>query len=160
MSQYIIKASLILGLILLLGGCAGFGAGYGTFKNSSDATNLFERHQLREGYSYYVTGSYQYPTAILGLDKRYAMDDHLWKRVEMTPELLKEFVSGMKTRASQIGRFQSVFGFDLLDQTGARIGIWYSLLSATTSFHVAGNKAIIVTPELDTYEKYEPDRDY
>ncbi len=160
MSNIRIKIGLILGLIFLLGGCAGNWAGYGSFQASREATNLFDRHHVRGDCQYYVTGSYQYPAAIICLDKRYTMDDHLWLKVEMTPELLEGFVSGMQTRAAQIGRPRHLFGFDLIDKTGARIGIWYSILTATTSFSVSGNKAIIVTPELDTYEKYERDKEY
>jgi hypothetical protein len=101
-----------------------------------------------------ISGSDVSPYAILGLNKAYALDSTLWKKVEMVPAKLQELVEEMKSRA--VGFGQGQFGFALQDDQGKQIGMWYSILSATTSLQIKeNNKVMIYPPDPDTYKKYE-----
>ncbi|MDZ4163495.1 MAG: hypothetical protein U1C55_00040 [Smithellaceae bacterium] len=154
-----IKTSLLLSIMFfILWGCGGLWQQYGTFRPDDRVTKEFQRFQINQDYNYYVTGSYQYPGAILGLDKRYTLEDDLWQKLDVSPVVFKEMISSMQTRASQLPRYQTVFGFAILDNTGRQIGVWYSLLSAATAVEVKGNRVMILTPRLDTYERYEGEK--
>jgi len=145
----------LVGLFIVLQGCVTLSyRNFGRFSPDRGATEAFERYQVNPGMNYYMSGSDVHPNALLGLDKRYMLESTLWKRVEMTPDRLKELVTGMKARTSMVG--QSLHGFVLLDPQGDVLGIWYSILSATTAFHMKeDNRVIIYTPDLNTYDKFE-----
>lgn len=135
-------------------GCAGPHArNYGRIIPDGEVTRAFEAHQNDPDLDYYISGSDLFPNAILGLNKRYTLHSTLWKRVAMTSRTLGEFVSNMQMKAL------SQHGFVLLDDKGNRIGVWYSILSATTSLWMKDDHTVVVlTPPLDTYDplKKEP----
>ncbi|MDI6725469.1 MAG: hypothetical protein QMD32_00780 [Smithellaceae bacterium] len=154
-----VKTSLLFSIMLLIiCGCGGLWQQYGAFRPDDKVTDQFQRFQINQDYNYYITGSYQYPSAILGLDTRYALENDLWQKLEASPAVFKELISFMQTRASQLSKRQSLFGFAILDNTGRQIGDWYSLLSASTAVKINGNRAMILTPPLDTYERYEGEK--
>ena len=151
--------------LLLLAGlttiaCAGrmFGS-YGRIEGSDRATQSFERYYVDPTYRYYISGSDVYPNALIGLSRDYRLDPGtLWKEVEMTPKKMKELVDQMKARASQI--MQIPQGFDLFDDKGRVIGVWYSIITARTFVQMEKDGIVrIDTPDLDTYDKFERDRD-
>lgn len=151
-----IKASLLSSIMFfILWGCGGLWQQYGTFRPDDKATDQFRRFQINQEYNYYVTGSYQYPGAILGLDRRYILENDLWQKLDASPVVFKEMISAMQTKASQLPRYQSVFGFAILDNAGRQLGVGYSLLSASTVVEIKGNRAMVLTPPLDTYDRYE-----
>jgi hypothetical protein len=114
----------------------------------------FESYQVSPDMNYFISGSDVYPNAILGLDKAYILDSTLWKKVDLNQASLKELVTYMKNRAIGFGQFQ--FGFAVLDDQGKQIGVWYSLLSASTGVKMKGdNKVMIYTPDQNTYERFE-----
>lgn len=147
---------MICGIILALlitsvQGCSGF-KNYGRFSPDRETTQAFDNYQIDPKMNYYISGSDVYPNALMGLDKRYILDSSLWKKVNMTPEMMKELVSNMKQKTSTI--YQNLFGFVLLDPQGKQIGVWYSILSAKTAFRLKeDNQVEVLTPDLNTYEK-------
>jgi hypothetical protein len=65
---------------------------------------------------------------------------------------MKAIVEGMNTKASTYHEFQK--GFELLDNNGLPIGVWYSLAKAQTFVQIKEDGTVrIDTPDLDTYEK-------
>lgn len=127
---------------------------WGRIVPDKEATAAFETYQISADFNYYISGSDVYPTAILGLNKAYALDSTLWKKVDLSPAKLREMVTDMKVKARDIG--QNQFGFAVLDNQGRKIGVWYSLLTATAPVRIKDdNTVIIYTPDQDTYEKYE-----
>ena len=136
-------------------GCAGWLAGrYGTMAPDAQAAKAFESFQINPDLSYYVSGSDEYPNALLGLNKKYALDSTLWKRIDPTPQRFRELVLQMQARARQIG--QSQFGFAIFDDKGHQIGVWYSILSARAPVLMKENQHVeIYTPDIDTYIKHE-----
>jgi len=141
--------------LLLCMGCAGtFFKNYGGITPDADATKAFETYRIDPNYNYYTSGSFVYPNALMGLDKTYALDSDLWKKIEPTPQEFREIIQNMQKKALSLG--QSQHGFAILDDNGKRIGVWYSLLSVRTVIQrKEGGKVVIHTPDLDTYNKYE-----
>lgn len=140
---------LVYGVILLLlvigqQGCAEFKyQGDGRFFIDQTATEAFERFEVKPELNYYISGSDLEPTALLGLAKNYVLDTPSWKKVDMTPELLKEMVGRMKKRTSMAG--QALSGFVLLDLQGKPVGIWYSIILATTSLQFSENNHVKIS---------------
>ena len=95
----------------------------------------------------------------MGLHRDYRLDPRtLWKEVTMTPEKMKEIVQSLQTKAWDYGLLQH--GFDISDDKGRRIGVWYSILTAPTFVRMQEDGTVrIDTPELETYEKICPELD-
>ncbi|TFG91082.1 MAG: hypothetical protein E4H15_06500 [Syntrophobacterales bacterium] len=138
-------------VLLASAGCAGpYGRNYGRIMPDGDVTESFEKHQIDSSLNYYISGSDVHPNAIMGLSKAYTLDSTLWKKVEMTSQTLNDLVSNMQMKAL------IQHGFALFDNSGNRIGIWYSILSAATSLWMKDDHTVVIlTPALDTYDKTE-----
>jgi len=150
-------------LLLLLAGlttiacAAGMAGKNGRIDASREATAAFESYAVNPAYRYYVSGSALHPNALIGLSRDYRLDPGtLWKGVDMTPNRMKEIVDGMKARAAQL--IQIPQGFNLVDDTGRVIGVWYSILTARTFVQMKPDGIVrIDTPDIDTYDKFERD---
>jgi hypothetical protein len=144
---------LLLAVCLSALACTALFRNYGRFNPSDEVTQTFTTYQVNKDFRYYVSGSDLYPNALMGLHRTYRLDpETLWKEVQMTPEKMKEIVEHMNTKASQHIEFQR--GFELLDNNGRPIGVWYSLARARTSLHIQENGTVrIDTPDLEMYEK-------
>ncbi len=138
-------------LVLSFTGCAGPNlARYGSITPDEEVTNAFTTYQPDPHLTYYISGSEVYPNAIMGLYRTYTLDSTLWKKVEMTPGQLRELVTNMRRKVLVVQ------GFALVDDKGNRIGVWYSLLSATTSLRMKDDRIVVIpTPALNTYEENE-----
>lgn len=144
---------------MILGSCAGlWPERIGGIVPDRGAMLIFERKQCSADYQYYYSGSDLYPSALMGIRKDLKLeDDTLWKKVDMTPERCLDMVSHIQTRA--LGLVLFPYGFVIQDDQGKRIGIWYSILTATTPVWMKDNHtAVISTPPVDTYLRYEDDR--
>jgi hypothetical protein len=120
-----------------------------------EAALIFEKKQCGGDYQYYYSGSDLYPSALMGIRKDLKLeDDTLWKKVAMTPERCQDMVSHIQTRTLSLGL--SPYGFVIQDDQGRRIGIWYSILTATTPVSMKDDQtAVIHTPAVDTYIRHE-----
>ena len=128
---------------------------YGQISINGETTKAFENYRVNSELRYYISGSDLYPNALMGLHRDYRLDPKtLWKEVVMTPEKMKEIVENMKTKAFESRQFPH--GFELHNEKGQAIGVWYSILSARTFLHMEENGTVrINTPDLETYEKLE-----
>ncbi len=156
----------VLFCLLLMAGlstvaCAGrlFGT-YGLINPSAEATRAFENYSVNPTYRYYISGSDVYPNALIGLSRDYHLaPDTLWKKVEMTPKVMKELIDNMKARASQLVQFPT--GFNLVDDRGRVIGVWYSIITARTFIQMEKDGLVrIDTPDIDTYDQFERENDH
>jgi hypothetical protein len=122
-----------------------------------EAALIFEQKQCSADHDYYYSGSELYPSALLGIRKDIRLeDDTLWKKVDMTPQRCREMVSHLQTKTMELGL--SPYGFVIRDDRGKNIGIWYSILTATTPVWMIDDRtAAIHTPPIDTYLRYEHD---
>lgn len=147
----------VLLLCLALAACAGLSQkGYGRIDPCMETTATFESYRVNPQYRYYISGSEVHPNALMGLRRDYRLDPKaLWKEVQMTPEKMKRTVEGMKTKAWEYR--ESPRGFDLFDDQGRPIGVWYSIFTARTFVRMGEDGTVrIDTPDLETYMKLEP----
>ena len=133
--------------------CTGMFRNYGRINTSDEVTNAFAAYQVNKDFRYYISGADLYPNALLGLNRTYQLDpETLWKEVQMTPEKMKDIVQHMNAKASNHLDFQK--GFELVDNNGRPIGVWYSLARARTSLQIQKDGTVrIDTPDLDMYDK-------
>jgi hypothetical protein len=138
-------------------GCAGsLFKNYGSIVPDGRVTDAFDKYQVNQNYNYYYSGSEVYPSALIGLDKAYALDSDLWKKLDMTPAKLREIVTYMKDKAATVNFNVPLHGFAMLDDKGKKIGVWYSILEAKTSLKMEdSHTVIIVTPDIDTWLRFE-----
>ena len=143
---------LAVGLALSLTGCTGFKM-RGSFEADRDVARSFERFEFRQDLNYYSSGSDSHPNALMGLGKEYILESDLWKKVDKA-ETLKEMVQGMQKKTGEL--YLVLHGFQILDNGGKAVGIWYAILSARAHLVMTGAKRILVyTPDIDTYLRYE-----
>ena len=147
-------------LILCLGaaGCGSLFRNYGRITPNREVTQAFEGYRVNSELLYYVSGALHYPNALIGLHRDYPLDPStLWREVSgMTTAKMKDIVDDMKTKASQHQMFQ--YGFEMSDNKGRPIGVWYSVLWARTFLRMNEDGTVrIDTPDLDVYGRLERD---
>jgi hypothetical protein len=153
-------------LYLLLASCLSIMACTGTlFKNygridpSREATQAFESYRVNAEFRYFTSGPLVYPNALIGLHRDYRLDPRtLWKEETMTPERMKEIVQFMQMKALE---YRAVLhGFDMLDDKGRQIGVWYSIMTAPTLVRMQEDGTVrIDTPDLETYKQTRSEKD-
>ena len=150
---------LILTLCLTAAACSGsLFRNYGRINPNTEVTQAFEGYRVDSDFRYYVSGAHHYPNALMGLHRDYRLDPRtLWREVSgMTTAMMKEIVDNMKTKASEHHLFQ--YGFEMSDNKGRPIGVWYSVLVARTFLRMNEDGTVrIDTPDLDIYERLERD---
>jgi hypothetical protein len=148
---------LCMALCLALTACTGLFRNYGRIDSSREVTGAFERYEVNPNFRYYITGSDVYPNAVIGLDRKHQLDpETLWKEVEMTPERMKGIVQLMKSKTNLL--MMTLHGFEITDNNGRPIGVWYSILSARTFVKMNDDGTVrIDTPDLDTYNELKRD---
>jgi len=130
---------------------------YGRINPSEEVTRAFEGYQVNPDFRYYVSGPHVNPNALMGLNRNYRLDPStLWREVDMSAVKMKEIVEGMHAKVSEL---QTVLhGFELTDNNGRPIGVWYSILKARTFLQINDDGTVrIDTPPLDTYESRDGD---
>jgi len=156
--EIILRAACIT-LMLLSSGCASMQVkNYGSIVADGRVSEAFDKFYVNPNYNYFYSGSEVYPNAVIGLDKAYTLESDLWKKVDMTPATLREIVTYMKDKAATVNLTTSLHGFVILDDKGKQIGIWYSIIEATTksSVRMKGNKTVLIdTPDIDTWLQFE-----
>ena len=144
-------------MLLASAGCAGtLFKNYGSIVPDGRVTDAFDKYQVNPNYNYYYSGSEVYPSALIGLDKAYALDSDLWKKIDMTPAKLRELVTYMKDKAATVNFKASLHGFAMMDDKGKEIGVWYSILEAKTSLKMNDSNIVIIdTPDINTWLQFE-----
>ncbi|MBN1827735.1 MAG: hypothetical protein JW884_01140 [Deltaproteobacteria bacterium] len=146
LQYFFVVAMVTIAIIFFLSGCAV------TYRPSNEALSFFERYTVDRGYSYYISGAESHPNALMALDNRYQLSTKLWRRIDPTPEILKEYVQGIQRKVTDEGFV--LHGFSILDDKGADIGKWYSVLFAPPAVRMVDDRTVIIyTPPLDLYER-------
>ena len=157
MRKIFLSSFFIMAILLMFSclGCAGLFSGkYGTILPNTNAAKAFESFQISADLNYYISGSDEYPNALMGLNKKYTLDSEFWKKIDPSPKSFRELVLQMQFRSRQIGEYQ--YGFAIFDDKGNQIGIWYSILLARAPVLMKGDRHVeIYTPDIDTYIKHE-----
>jgi len=155
----IILYAMCIMILLPCAGCATMAfKNYGSIVPDGRVMEAFDKFQVNPNYDYFYSGSEVYPSAVIGLDKAYALDSDLWKKVDMTPTKLREIVMSMKDKAATVNFKAPLHGFAILDDKGKQIGVWYSIIEATTNSSVSmkDSKTVLIdTPDINTWLQFE-----
>ena len=137
------KYGVMLFSAFVLFGCAALINGYGTLIPDQIAEKNFETYQVNPDMNYYFSGAEAWPDAIIGVNKTYTLGNSLWTKMATTPEVFKNFVSGMKSRPDS----PDPRGYAILDDKGKKIGVWYSIFGVRGYVKMEGENTVdIATP--------------
>ena len=107
-----------------LSGCAGALKSSGVI-SSHEATAIWHTYEIQPNYNYYQAGPSTRPFYIIGVDNRYKLVSKLWKPVDPTPEMLKDWFNYYRPR---VGYDPLPYGAFINGPNGERIGLWYSVV--------------------------------
>jgi hypothetical protein len=112
--------------------------------NSQAATDIWHSYEILPSYQYYYAGPDAQPFYIIGIDDRYKLMSKLWKPVDLTPEMLKNWFNYLRPR---VGYSPYLYGADITGPKGERIGLWYSVRDwrQTGSATLGENNQVFVT---------------
>ena len=119
----IVTGAAIAAVLILLLWRLSSGA-YGKLSPSSEVTLSYKSYHVDPDSNYYISGSDDFPNAVIGIDKSVTLDSDLWKGINPTPESMKSLIGNMSLRAAE--KTQSLQGYDILDDKGRKIGSWFS----------------------------------
>jgi len=132
-------------------GCVVFNGSYGRLMINDEVRAHFESFDAG-GYVYYTSGTDLYPRAIIGIDRNEFFDQGLWTQRSFTAETLEASVRNMQEKASSVGL--RLYGFDITDSTGKKVGIWYSVQDITSAIsRDKEGRLVVTTPPLDVYDR-------
>ncbi len=126
---------------------------YGKFVPDQGVTEQFERFRIDPGLVYYISGSDDLPNAIVGISREFTLQSELWKKRDLDEETLKDLVGMMQNRV--LATLLGLQGFRLEDPSGKKVGVWFSIQQAVTSVKVVGDQVTLITPPINTYERFE-----
>ena len=140
-------------VFILLAGCATTGM-YGTVDRDYDLDERFRNYEVLQEYTYYESGGYPAPNAILLIYKDYELDNsaQLWKPVpDIDSYKMKYWLSAIHNERylNKPSRYYAAY---ILDPNGQRAGVWYSYEPLATTKFLEGNKLVVYTP--DPFKRY------
>ncbi len=115
---------------------------YGKIERDKAVNEIFEKYEVLSDHNYYRSGPGNIPYAIIGVHKNYTLRKGLWKKVDLTTQLLRSYVYQMDTIYGY-----PPYGSKILDDNGIQIGIWYSSKQWTTVIMEKDNGVSVFTPE-------------
>jgi len=122
---------------------------YGKIQPSREVAEAYEGYRVESHLTYYSSGSDIYPTAVIGIGKTWTLASDLWKPRDLSPPGMREMVQNMRSKSAIQG--SSLFGFDIFDHQGVKIGNCFSVLEAVTTVKITGKKTVVIhTPSLDS----------
>jgi hypothetical protein len=132
----------------MLSGCAS--GNYGTMRWDRDLNNMFENYQVLPDHTYYVTGGYNAPAAILALQKEYQLENDagVWVQVpDVNENLIKRWVENLSRDMTfwQNNQFAASY---IYDPQGKRVGAWYSGKKTTTVKFLEDNRIKVYPPDM------------
>jgi len=130
-----------------------------TFKSSGvitsrEATDIWHSYKILPNYKYYYAGSDAQPKYIIGIDDTYKLKSVLWKPVDLTSEMLKDWFNFFRPR---VGGYNPLpYGAFITGPNGEQIGLWYSVLDwrLTGSARLGENNEVtIIMPSNEGHLK-------
>jgi hypothetical protein len=139
---------LLLALSMLLG-CSG---NYGHIQKSREAGRSFENLQISGDHIYYYSGPAARPYAVIGIHEDYTLKTRLWKRIDLTSDQLRMWLSlGMQGTLGSPPSGSYIFGPD-----GQKIGIWYSIFNHTVVKMENDNVVVVHPPSSYPGQRVRP----
>lgn len=125
------------------------GLKYGKLERSSDVTRSFEQFQINPKYNYYYSGWGDIPFAIIGIHRSYELRKAMWKQVDLTAPMLRNWINQMDIVYDGF----RPYGSNILDHKGKPIGVWYSSKQWTTIIIEDDNKLAVLAPEPPGFKR-------
>jgi hypothetical protein len=140
------QVAVILALFILAG-CA-TGANYGKMERNRDLDNMFLRYEVLPDHRYYSTGGFDAPDAILAVHTDYELDNSgdLWRGVPNVDYGQMRIWIDTIAPEQNYRYSNGYFAAYILNPTGKRVGVWYSIEPQTTVKFLEGNKIQVRTP--------------
>jgi hypothetical protein len=140
------QVAVILALFILAG-CA-TGANYGKLERNRDLDNMFLRYEVLPDHRYYSTGGFDAPEAILAVHTDYELDNSgdLWRGVPNVDYGQMRIWIDTIAPEQNYRYSNGYFAAYILNPTGKRVGVWYSIEPQTTVKFLEGNKIQVRTP--------------
>ena len=140
------QVAVILALFILAG-CA-TGANYGKLERNRDLDNMFLRYEVLPEHRYYSTGGFDAPEAILAVHTDYELDNSgdLWRGVPNVDYGQMRIWIDTIAPEQNYRYSNGYFAAYILNPTGKRVGVWYSIEPQTTVKFLEGNKIQVRTP--------------
>ena len=121
----IVSVLFLVAILSALSGCATTTGRKGSsIIPSRDATEIWHSYEILPNYHYYYSGPNSQPNFIIGIDDKYQFTSKLWKPVDLTPEMLKNWFNYINPR---VGYSQDTYGAFITGPNGERLGLWYSV---------------------------------
>lgn len=120
----ILSVLLVVGILSALSGCATTGRKGSSIIPSREATEMWHSYEILPNYHYYYSGPDTQPKFIIGIDDKYRFTAKLWKPVDLTPEMLKNWFNYIRPR---VGYSEDPFGAFIVGPNDERLGLWYSV---------------------------------
>ena len=89
-----------------------------------EATAIWHSYEILPNYHYYYSGPNSQPNFIIGIDDKYQFTSKLWKPVDLTPKMLKNWFNYIRPR---VGFSMDLYGAFIVGPNGERLGLWYSV---------------------------------
>ena len=118
------------------------GMKFGKLQRDAEISKIFETYQILPNHKYYISAWGNIPFAIIGIHENYTLRKGLWKKVDLTPQLLRSWVFQMEPIYGY-----PPYGSNILDHKGNRLGVWYSSKQWTTVIIEENNGVAVFTPE-------------
>lgn len=115
---------------------------------SREATEIWHSYEIQPNYHYYYSGGDVQPFYVIGIDDRYTLMTKLWKPVDLTPEMLKNWFNYLRPR---VGYSPYPYGAFITGPNGERIGLWYSVRDwrdKGSAILAENNRVIVKVPIL------------
>ncbi len=135
---------------------------YGKLDSNPMAKKIFLTGEPDPEMNYYYTGPESAPIAIMGLNKKYVLDNDLWTPIQgdsadpcqevcsINSGALKDMIEKMHARA--LNDTKVFHGFVMYSPDGRVIGSWYSMIWDRAPIRMEeGNKVAVYTPERQEY---------
>jgi hypothetical protein len=121
-----------------------FGTQFGSLAPDARVRQNFEAFEVKPVLTYYTSGAEEYPTALIGVDKRFVLESTLWKKQDLSEDQMRTLVLNMQARVAE--RDDTLHGYRILDNRGAYLGEWYSIAGIHVAVKMGKEKTFTLTP--------------
>jgi hypothetical protein len=125
-------------ILYALGGCST--SKLGTLESDKEVKRSFESYQVLPNHKYYYWGTSSAPRAIVGIDDNYELNLTMWVKIDTESDNYRKMIDILA--ASNTGFVEDLWGFRILDREGNYVGVWYSVVKAT-SVDINDNRQIV-----------------
>ena len=119
---------------------------YGSLQPNPEVTRAFQNSVVLPNYTYYTDRQGEIPHAIIGIRKDSVLRERFWRKLVLTPPVLRGWVYQM----DMIYGYPPS-GYDILDDNGTKVGVWYSSKPWTTVLIENDGTISVLAPEPPTF---------